>query len=140
MGHFIALSDIVAPEKIRMLLHMPSQGAPAHAPLPALIKAAFTRDQGTNWRQYADGTLVQWGQGQGVDPLVTFPRQFDTACWHVSLTCDGMAGANRLVVHAALNVTRFSFTAQGRFIDFSNSDHVVGGSTTTGFHWLAWGA
>jgi len=136
IGSFIALTNISAPEKIRLMVHTPREGVMgAHAPLPSLVRAAFIRERGIDWCQYADGTLIQWGQGQGIDPLVVFPREFDKVCWHVCLTSNESQGGNQLVVRAALNVTRLSFTAEGRFIDFTGG----GGQATTGFSWLAFG-
>jgi|GEM_PF-3753198 len=140
---FVAISDIGSPMRVRLLLHSSQQGVMPHAPLTSLMQAAFVREEGVgqngaHWRQYADGTMMQWGRGQGVDQLVTFPREFEQACWHVSLTNDETAGADKLVVRSALQVTKASFIAEGRFVDFT-SGGVMGGSAITGFRWLAWG-
>jgi len=133
---FIALPAIGAAEKIRLLVYIGAQaGKVAHAPLSSLMKAGLTLEQGAGFRHYADGTLIQWGQGSGVDPLVTFPRSFSKICWHVSLTNHDLPQADRLVVRSASHLTLSSFVAQGRFVDFSGG----GGSADTPFSWMAFG-
>jgi len=140
MTQFIALSDIGAAEKMRLLAYVSAEGDKvAHAPLSALVGAAFVRhqelEQATGFRQYADGSLIQWGQGQGIDPEVMFVRPFSQSCWHVSLTGGQEVDTNRMVIRSAINITLSSFVAQGRFVDFSGG----GGHADTGFGWMAFG-
>jgi len=133
---FIALPAIGAAEKIRLLVYVGAQaGKVAHAPLVSLMRAGLIAEQGAGFRHYADGALVQWGHGSGVDPLVTFPRSFSQGCWHVCLTNHDLPQADRLVVRSASNITLSSFVAQGRFVDFSGG----GGSADTPFSWMALG-
>jgi len=133
---FFAVDRIGAAEKTRLLVYADPQGRRiSHAPLSALMAAGFQRDQGANWRQYADGTCVQWGTSSGIDPLVSFARPFDVRCWHVSLNVEQGSSADRLVTCSSLDVTRFSFTAQGRFVNFQGG----GGVADAVFHWMAWG-
>jgi len=138
---FIALDRIDAAQKVRLLVYVAGQGERvAHAPLTSLVRSALVRSGGEGWRQYGDGTLVQWGQGSGVDPQITFPRPFPQLCWHVSLTNLQTAGENRLVVRSAIELTPASFIAEGRFIDFSGSGAIVtGGQALSGFGWMAFG-
>jgi len=135
--HFVALNDIGAAEKVRLLVYAQPQAAKiAHAPLSALMRAGFVRDQGTGWRLYADGTLIQWGESRGIDPLITFPRAFHHNCWHISLTSHERPTPDGLVVRNSVDVTRFSFTAVGHFVDFQGGS----GPAETGFSWMAWGS
>jgi len=133
---FIALPDIGAAEKIRLLVYMGAgAGRVAHAPLPALMRAGLIFEQGAGFRRYGDGTLVQWGQGSGIDPLITFPQTFSQSCWHISLTTIGAGVADRVIVRQASTVTLSSFVAEGRFIDFAGG----GGNADTPFYWMAFG-
>jgi len=124
-----AIEKITNPHKIRVLLS--SSGRTAHAPLPDL----FCINQGTGWREYADGTLIQWGEGQGVNPLVNFVRPFPHLCWHVSVNVSHMA-ENRLILRMATGVSNHSFTCSGRDMPLDGSP---GEQASGDFTWMAWG-
>jgi len=124
-----AIAKIANPNKIRVLIL--GSGRIAHAPLPDLLCI----NQGAGWREYADGTLIQWGEGQGVNPLVTFPRVFPNLCWHVSVNVSHMA-ENRLTLRMATGVSTGSFTCSGRDMPLDGSP---GGQASGDFTWMAWG-
>ena len=87
---------------------------------PLKLRLGFAASLGTNgyisFPTWMGGIIIQWGYNSNVvdiEPLITFPTAFPTACYNVQCTGDALSNPDRAEIITVKNITTASFTWSG---------------------------